>query len=468
MDVYEALYTTRAMRRCRPDKIPMDVQQRILDAAVRAPTGGNTQNWRFMLVDDADVMAKLGPIYRSCLGMLWQTIYKERLEIANADPDAPDNDQMLRVQRSAQHLADHFEEYPLLLFSFVQFDPTGGSIFPATWSAMLAARRRHRLVAHVGVHVRDRQGARDPRGADRRGLALLELRDDGLSDRVWGVAPVAPCTRSRSATTGAPTSGSRSTSPSGPRPDAGGSRVRVGVLLLPTDPWPETVARVQRLEAIGYDHLWTYDHLTWRRYRERPWHAAIPWLTGVACATSRVEIGTLVASPNIRHPVTLAQEAITLDHISGGRFVLGVGTGGIGFDSTVFGGEPLDPKELSARLEEFVAVIDGLFREPAVSYEGRYYNVHDASARAVSIRAGGAACDRPAVARTSVWWRGGSATPGSNTGDTTRQDLTPAGTVKMHSPAVGSPRTGLRRDRPGSVGDPPHLPDRQHRGAPAR
>jgi nitroreductase len=46
----------------------------------------------------------------------------------------------LRVQRSAQHLADHFEEYPLLLFSFVQFDPTGGSIFPATWSAMLAAR----------------------------------------------------------------------------------------------------------------------------------------------------------------------------------------------------------------------------------------------------------------------------------------------------------------------------------------
>ena len=51
MDVYEALYTTRAMRRCRPDPIPLDVQQRILDAAVRAPSGGNTQNWRFMLVD---------------------------------------------------------------------------------------------------------------------------------------------------------------------------------------------------------------------------------------------------------------------------------------------------------------------------------------------------------------------------------------------------------------------------------
>ena len=140
MDIYEALYTTRAMRRCKPDPIPVDVQKRILDAAVRAPSGGNTQNWRFMLVDDADVKAKLGPIYRDCMTQLWATIYKERLETANADPDDPENAPMLRIQRSAQHLADHFEEYPLLLFSFVQFDPSGGSIFPATWSAMLAAR----------------------------------------------------------------------------------------------------------------------------------------------------------------------------------------------------------------------------------------------------------------------------------------------------------------------------------------
>jgi nitroreductase len=140
MDVYEALYTTRAMRRCTTEPIPLDAQQRILDAAVRAPSGGNTQNWRFMLVDDADVKNQLGPIYRECIDLLWKTIYKDRLEVANADPTDPDNDQMLRVQRSAQHLADHFEEYPLLLFTFVQYDPTGGSIFPATWSAMLAAR----------------------------------------------------------------------------------------------------------------------------------------------------------------------------------------------------------------------------------------------------------------------------------------------------------------------------------------
>jgi nitroreductase len=140
MDVYEALYTTRAMRRCMPDPIPIEVQRRILDAAIRAPSGGNTQNWRFMLVDDGNVKAQLGPIYRSCLEKLWETIYKDRLVAAQADPSDPEMAQLLRIQRSAQHLADHFEEYPLLLFSFVQFDPTGGSIFPATWSAMLAAR----------------------------------------------------------------------------------------------------------------------------------------------------------------------------------------------------------------------------------------------------------------------------------------------------------------------------------------
>jgi nitroreductase len=140
VDIYEALYTTRAMRRVRPDPIPIDVQQRILDAAVRSPSGGNGQNWRFLLVDDKDVIARLAPIYQRCLQQVWDLVYKERLELANADPDDPDNAQMLRVQRSAQWGADHFTEYPLLMFSFSQGDPSGGSIHPATWSAMLAAR----------------------------------------------------------------------------------------------------------------------------------------------------------------------------------------------------------------------------------------------------------------------------------------------------------------------------------------
>src|SRR6516162_5811967 len=112
MDVYEALYTTRAMRRVKPDPIPLEIQRKIMDAAVRAPSGGNMQNWRFMLVDDPAIKTQLAPLYQDALGT------------ARAAPDDPESAQFLRVQRSAQHLADHFEEYPLFLFSFVQFDPS--------------------------------------------------------------------------------------------------------------------------------------------------------------------------------------------------------------------------------------------------------------------------------------------------------------------------------------------------------
>lgn len=140
MDVREALYTTRAMRRVRPDPIPLEVQARILDAAIRAPSGGNTQGWRFLLVDDPGIKAQLGPLYRDSIDQLWKSIYRDRLAAAAADPDSAESKSMLRVQRSAQHLADHFEDVPLLLMGFIQHDPTGSSIFPAVWSAMLAAR----------------------------------------------------------------------------------------------------------------------------------------------------------------------------------------------------------------------------------------------------------------------------------------------------------------------------------------
>jgi alkanesulfonate monooxygenase SsuD/methylene tetrahydromethanopterin reductase-like flavin-dependent oxidoreductase (luciferase family) len=151
--------------------------------------------------------------------------------------------------------------------------------------------------------------------------------------------------------------------------------MRVGVLLLPTDPWPETVERVRRLEELGYDHLWTYDHLSWRRYRDRAWHATFPWLTGVAAATHRVRIGTLVATPNFRHPALLAKDAMTLDHISGGRIVLGIGAGGTGFDATVLGGEPLGPGARAARLVEFVEVLDRLLRDGEASHDGDWFRM---------------------------------------------------------------------------------------------
>ncbi len=86
------------------------------------------------------MVGRIAPLYRHSIEQLWTTIYAERLAAAAADPDAPESIEMIKVQRSAQWLADHFEEVPLFLFAFVQADPTGGSIFPAVWSAQLAAR----------------------------------------------------------------------------------------------------------------------------------------------------------------------------------------------------------------------------------------------------------------------------------------------------------------------------------------
>jgi len=193
MDVYEALYTTRAMRRVKPDPIPMDIQAKILDAAVRAPSGGNMQNWRFMLVDDHDVIARLAPLYQESLGNLWVTVYKDALEKANADPDDPESAQFLRVQRSAQHLADHFAEYPLLLFSFCQFDPTGGSIFPATWSAMLAARAEGVGTALTSVFHFEVQAVLDVLGVPSdEGWLFSSCVTFGYPTGRWGVAARRP------------------------------------------------------------------------------------------------------------------------------------------------------------------------------------------------------------------------------------------------------------------------------------
>ncbi|MDP1793621.1 MAG: LLM class flavin-dependent oxidoreductase, partial [Acidimicrobiales bacterium] len=106
--------------------------------------------------------------------------------------------------------------------------------------------------------------------------------------------------------------------------------MRVGVCILPEDPWPIAAEKWRNAEAWGFDHAWTYDHLAWRDLRDGPWHAAIPTLVAAASVTTTIRLGTLVASPNFRHPVALAREVVTLDDVSGGRLTLGIGAGGEG------------------------------------------------------------------------------------------------------------------------------------------
>lgn len=136
MDLDEALYTTRAMRRVKPDPVPDAVVRAMLDAAVRSPSGGNSQNWRFVTVTDRETMANLGGLYETAWVQLNDTFYKGRREAAEARGD----EQLVRVMASSQWLADNFATLPLVVLAYHRNDPSGASIYPAVWNMMLAAR----------------------------------------------------------------------------------------------------------------------------------------------------------------------------------------------------------------------------------------------------------------------------------------------------------------------------------------
>ena len=193
MDLHEALYTTRAMRRVRPDPIPYEVQARILDAAIRAPSGGNQQNWRFLWVDDPAQKAALAPLYQHAMGELWKTVYKAQLDAAHADPEAPEAVQMFKVQRSAQWLADNFETVPLYLFPFSQYDPRGFHLpRRVEGHAGRPRRRRRELPDGAPPVLPPDQDLRDPRRPRRPGLAPLGHRQLRLPDGDLGRAPRRP------------------------------------------------------------------------------------------------------------------------------------------------------------------------------------------------------------------------------------------------------------------------------------
>ena len=100
-------------------------------------------------------------------------------------------------------------------------------------------------------------------------------------------------------------------------------------------------------------------------------------LAAVGAMTSRIRLGTLVASPNFRHPVPFAQELVTLDDVSGGRCTLGIGSGSQGSDATVLGNR-WSLTERTDRLGEFVDLLDRLLRPGKVTYAGRYWSASEA------------------------------------------------------------------------------------------
>lgn len=155
--------------------------------------------------------------------------------------------------------------------------------------------------------------------------------------------------------------------------------MRIGVAILPEHPWVTGRGIWQRAEELGFDHAWTYDHLAWRSLRDSPWFGAMPTLTAAAAVTERIRLGTLVASPNFRHPVSFVRELIALDDVSAGRFTLGIGAGAItGWDVSILGQTPWSRRERAERFAEFLELTNRLLREREVSFARRYYSAVEA------------------------------------------------------------------------------------------
>lgn len=146
----------------------------------------------------------------------------------------------------------------------------------------------------------------------------------------------------------------------------------VGVLVVQNLPWPLWRSRVQEVEALGYDGVYVWDHLVHRT--QEPTDPLFDGLTVLAAAaelTSRLRLGTLVASPTIRHPVLLAKQAMTIDNLSGGRMELGIGAAGVLLDYDVLGMEPWTKAEQVERFRSTVEAVDGALRGET-SYSGAY------------------------------------------------------------------------------------------------
>ena len=152
--------------------------------------------------------------------------------------------------------------------------------------------------------------------------------------------------------------------------------VRFGVIILPDQRWQQAARRWRLAEDYGFDHAWTYDHLGWRTLVDGPWFDAVPTLTAAATVTSAIPLGTLVASPNFRHPVSFARQLTALDDISGGRLLLGLGAGagGTSFDTRVLGEKELTARERVDRFAEFAGLLDLLLRTDHVTWSGEYYS----------------------------------------------------------------------------------------------
>ncbi len=143
--------------------------------------------------------------------------------------------------------------------------------------------------------------------------------------------------------------------------------------------WPELLEEFALAEELGFDHAWLVDHLLdTDGPPHHPCHEAWTLLAGLAARTSRIGLGILVSSNTFRHPAILLKEAVTVDHISGGRLTLGLGVGWHADEHRRFGIDLPAAGRRVDRFEEAVELIGQLMAKGRLTFRGRFYRLEDA------------------------------------------------------------------------------------------
>jgi alkanesulfonate monooxygenase SsuD/methylene tetrahydromethanopterin reductase-like flavin-dependent oxidoreductase (luciferase family) len=166
----------------------------------------------------------------------------------------------------------------------------------------------------------------------------------------------------------------------------GGNVISFGLQTPPFRPYDDLLAAWQRYESQGWDSLWVPDHFVPTFRRDLPFLEAWTLIAALAARTTRVRFGVLVSCNTFRHPSLLAKQAATLDHISHGRLELGIGTGWVEFEHTMFGVPYPDDAERVSRFGEAIAIIDALLRQDVTSYQGTYYQLEEAVFRPAPVQ----------------------------------------------------------------------------------
>jgi F420-dependent oxidoreductase-like protein len=164
-------------------------------------------------------------------------------------------------------------------------------------------------------------------------------------------------------------------------------RARFGVTLPQIKRrWDEPRATAELVDSLGFDSLWVCDHLFGVPLPNLPIFEAWSLLAAVAPLTERVQLGTLVTPPFFRNPAVLAKQIATIDHVSNGRVIAGLGSGW--FEAEFQGyGAPFPPlRERMRALEESVQILRSLWTQPTTTFAGRHFTVKDAVCEPKPVR----------------------------------------------------------------------------------